>query len=138
MLSSPVFAEACKHHNAFRLLGIGMAIWCAAVIGCAAAPTFGALLFCRALVGVGEASFVALAAPFIDDYAPPQAKTRWLAIFYLCIPVGVAAGFIFGAKALLRPAPAPRLLSRPACCSACCTSRLAAAQSLNCPCCAVL
>lgn len=38
-------------------------------------------------MGVGEASFVALAAPFIDDYAPPTRKAQWLAVFYLCIPV---------------------------------------------------
>lgn len=27
-----------------------------------------------------------------DDYAPAQAKARWFAAFYLCIPVGFAAG----------------------------------------------
>jgi MFS family permease len=47
-----------------------------------------ALLMCRMLVGVGEASFCALAAPFIDDFAPPARKALWLAIFYLCIPLG--------------------------------------------------
>jgi len=25
-----------------------------------------------------------------DDYAPPSAKSKWLAAFYLCIPVGYA------------------------------------------------
>ena len=47
-------------------------------------------------VGVGEASFVALAAPFIDDHAPPARRTVWLAAFYLQIPVGVAAGYVYG------------------------------------------
>ena len=47
-------------------------------------------------VGVGEASFCALAAPFIDDFAPPARKALWLAVFYLCIPLGVAGGFIYG------------------------------------------
>lgn len=31
-----------------------------------------------------------------DDYAPPQQKARWFATFYLCIPVGFAAGYIYG------------------------------------------
>ena len=31
-----------------------------------------------------------------DDTAPPQSKSRWLATFYLCIPVGYAAGYILG------------------------------------------
>jgi len=48
------------------------------------------------VVGVGEASFVALASPFIDDRAPPPQKARWLATFYLCIPVGFAVGMIWG------------------------------------------
>lgn len=31
-----------------------------------------------------------------DDTAPPARKSRWLATFYLCIPVGYAAGYILG------------------------------------------
>lgn len=31
-----------------------------------------------------------------DDSAPPARKSRWLATFYLCIPVGYAAGYILG------------------------------------------
>lgn len=96
LLSSPVFAEVCKHANAFRLLGIGMGVWAVAVLACGAAPNFGSLLAARAFVGVGEASFVALAAPFIDDFAPAASKAKWFAAFYLCIPVGFALGYIFG------------------------------------------
>lgn len=38
----------------------------------------------------------ALLGIFADDYAPPASKTKWLAIFYLCIPTGYALGYIFG------------------------------------------
>jgi MFS family permease len=31
-----------------------------------------------------------------DDSAPAASKTKWLAIFYLCIPTGYALGYIFG------------------------------------------
>ncbi|GLC66203.1 hypothetical protein PLESTF_000396100 [Pleodorina starrii] len=96
LLSSPVFAEAVKHCSAFRMLGWGMAVWSAAVVACGAAPNFGCLLAARAFVGVGEASFVALAAPFIDDFAPAAQKARWFSAFFLCIPVGFALGYIFG------------------------------------------
>ncbi len=37
-----------------------------------------------------------MASPFIDDAAPAGQKTRWLAIFFLTVPVGVATGFILG------------------------------------------
>lgn len=37
-----------------------------------------------------------LSAPNTDDNAPPESKSRWLATFYLCIPVGYALGYICG------------------------------------------
>ncbi|PRW32913.1 putative sphingolipid transporter spinster-like protein 2 [Chlorella sorokiniana] len=96
LVSSPIFAEASKHHNAFRLIGLGLAVWTVAAAGCGLAPGFGVLLVCRMAVGVGEASFVALAAPFIDDNAPPARKALWLGVFFGCIPTGYALGYIFG------------------------------------------
>ena len=67
LVSSPIFAEASKTCNAFRLLALGMGIWMLACFGCALAPSFQVLIICRVLVGVGEASFVSLAAPFIGE-----------------------------------------------------------------------
>ena len=61
-----------------------------AAFGCGLSFGFVSLVLCRAVVGVGEASFISLAAPFIDDWAPPARKTLWLAMFYLTIPVGGA------------------------------------------------
>lgn len=96
LISSPIFAEAAKHAGGFRLIGVGLAIWSAATLGSALSPGFMTLVISRMAVGVGEASFVSLAAPFIDDNAPAAAKTRWLATFFLCIPSGYALGFIYG------------------------------------------
>jgi len=53
-------------------------------------------IFLIRLVGVGEASFISLAAPFIDDNAPAAQKTAWLAMFYMCIPTGIALGYVYG------------------------------------------
>jgi MFS family permease len=50
----------------------------------------------RMFVGVGEASFISLAAPYIDDSAPVARKNFWLGLFYMCIPAGVALGYVFG------------------------------------------
>lgn len=57
--------QVCKQYSAFRLLGIGMGVWALACYCCGLAPNFAILMICRMFVGVGEASFVALAAPFI-------------------------------------------------------------------------
>jgi MFS family permease len=96
LISSPFFAEAAKHSGSFRLIGIGLSIWAISTLCSALSMGFTSLFLCRMIVGVGEASFVSLAAPFIDDSAPAEAKTRWLAAFYLCIPTGYALGFIYG------------------------------------------
>ncbi len=34
-----------------------------------------------------------------DDYAPEKSKSKWFAMFYLCIPVGFALGYILGGLA---------------------------------------
>ena len=96
LLGCPVFSALAKTANPFRLIAVGLGAWTVAVLGCAAAPNYASLFAARALVGVGEASFVSLAAPCIDDVAPKERKTSWLAAFYMCVPVGVAAGFAFG------------------------------------------
>ncbi len=116
LIASPIFAEASKTCNAFRrvhnlsgivilstllalrLQALGMGIWIVACLGCAAAPNFPVLLACRMIVGVGEASFVSLAAPFIDDWAPVKSKSSWFATFYCCIPTGFALGIISGGQ----------------------------------------
>lgn len=69
LIASPIFSESCKHYSAFRLIGIGMGTWMLATFGCGLAVGFWSLMCFRMLVGVGEASFVALAAPFIGKFA---------------------------------------------------------------------
>ncbi|XP_022149219.1 probable sphingolipid transporter spinster homolog 2 [Momordica charantia] len=96
LVACPIFATLAERINPFRLIGVGLSVWTIAVIGCAASFNFWSISICRMLVGVGEASFVSLAAPFIDDNAPPSQKTAWLGIFYMCIPSGYAIGYIFG------------------------------------------
>jgi MFS family permease len=60
--------------------------------------TFATMVGARVLVGVGEASYATLAPTIIDDLAKPAAKNRWLAIFYVAIPVGSALGYVLGGQ----------------------------------------
>ncbi|XP_054824407.1 probable sphingolipid transporter spinster homolog 2 isoform X2 [Prosopis cineraria] len=96
LVASPIFASLAKSHNPFRLIGVGLSVWTFAVAGCGSSFDFWSIVICRMLVGVGEASFISLAAPFIDDNAPVAQKTAWLAMFYMCIPAGTALGYVYG------------------------------------------
>ena len=73
-MSSPIFAEASKHVNAFRLIAVGLGIWTLSTAGCGVSVGFRSLILCRMLVGVGEASFVALASPFIGGFTISQRR----------------------------------------------------------------
>ena len=74
------------------LMILGMVIWSGATLLCGVSVTYWMLLIGRAITGVGEASFVALAPPYILDEAPPEKKTLWLSFFYIALPVGTAIG----------------------------------------------
>ncbi|KVI01861.1 probable sphingolipid transporter spinster homolog 2 isoform X1 [Cynara cardunculus var. scolymus] len=96
LVASPIFASLAKSINPFRLIGVGLSVWTLAAAGCGVSVDFWSITVCRMLVGVGEASFISLAAPFIDDNAPVTQRTSWLGIFYMCIPTGVALGYVYG------------------------------------------
>ncbi|KAL0897894.1 hypothetical protein Bca101_081855 [Brassica carinata] len=96
LIASPIFASLAKSFNPFRLIGVGLTVWTVAVLGCGSSFAFWFIVLCRMFVGVGEASFISLAAPFIDDNAPHKQKAAWLGLFYMCIPSGVALGYVYG------------------------------------------
>ncbi|KAM7264451.1 hypothetical protein ACFE04_002134 [Oxalis oulophora] len=96
LISSPIFATLANSLNPFRLIGVGLSVWTLATAGCGISWNFCSIVIFRMLVGVGEASFISLASPFIYDTAPVASKTAWLAMFFMCIPAGIAVGFGYG------------------------------------------
>ncbi|KAG6409044.1 hypothetical protein SASPL_132119 [Salvia splendens] len=96
LVASPVFASSAKSVNPFRLIGVGLSVWTVAVTFSGFSFNFWSMAVARMLVGVGEASFISLAAPFIDDNAPVTQRTAWLGAFYMCIPTGIAVGYVYG------------------------------------------
>ena len=57
---------------------------------------FTELMIRHTLVGVGEATFVAIAPSFLSDLHPEYRRGRVLSVFYLAIPVGTALGYLLG------------------------------------------
>ena len=97
-LTSPLFGALGDRFPRRGLITIGVVIWSLATAGSGLMQTFGALFAARIVVGVGEASYATLAPTIIDDLAAPAAKNRWLAVFYVAIPVGSALGYVLGGQ----------------------------------------
>lgn len=96
MVGSPLFAHYSQHYHPMFLMGIGLSIWLLATLGSGLATNYWILITARAFTGVGEASFICLAPPYISDLAPPSRRSIWLAVFYSSVNTGNAIGFAFG------------------------------------------
>ncbi len=79
-----------------RLIGYGVILWSLATFFSALAPTFGALLAARALVGFGEAAYGPAAQSMISGAFTPATRARALAVFASGMLIGGAAGQAIG------------------------------------------
>merc|ERR1719266_1376387 len=59
-------------------------------------PDFLAFLGCRAMVGIGEASYSTIAPTIISDMFVKDVRSKMLALFYFAIPVGSGLGYVVG------------------------------------------
>lgn len=94
--TSPFFGALGDRRPRKGLIAIGIAIFSLATAASGLMRSFASMLGARFAVGVGEASYGTLAPTIIDDLAPPARKSRWLAVFYVAIPVGSALGYLLG------------------------------------------
>lgn len=61
-------------------------------------PDYWMFLGCRAMVGIGEASYSTIAPTIISDMFVKDVRSRMLALFYFAIPVGSGLGYIVGSE----------------------------------------
>ena len=94
--TSPLFGALADRGARKGLIAMGVAVWSVATFASGLAVGAASLVGARALVGVGEASYATLAPTIIDDAAPPERKGRWLAVFYVAMPLGAALGYLVG------------------------------------------
>lgn len=95
-VTAPLFGSRADKGSRKGMIALGVAVWSLATVASGFAPEFVTLLIARIVVGVGEASFAALAPTIIDDVVPHDRKARALAVFYLAIPLGYAMGYLLG------------------------------------------
>jgi MFS family permease len=82
--------------NRVWIMTVALALWSAFSAATGLAHSFVQLFIARLGVGVGEAGGVAPAYSLISDYFPPARRARALAIYSFGIPIGSAAGLLFG------------------------------------------
>lgn len=93
---APVFGVLADRRSRPRLMGLGVGIWSAATALSGMVRSYGQLLFGRALVGVGEASYGSVAPAMLSDAFELAHRGRALAMFSMAIPVGSALGYLLG------------------------------------------
>ncbi len=97
--TSPIFGAIADRSGTGarkRLLMLGVSVWSMATVASGLVHGVASLVAARAVVGVGEASYITIAPTLIDDLAAPEKKGRFMAIFAAATPVGSALGFVVG------------------------------------------
>ena len=97
-IASVICGHAVHYYPPFWLCGIGLSVWCLAVIMSGMSfyvQNYTFLLISRALSGVGEASFQCSVPPWIQANAEEGSRATWISIFYTAIPVGTAMGYVY-------------------------------------------
>jgi MFS transporter, Spinster family, sphingosine-1-phosphate transporter len=96
MVTAPIAGLAADRFPRRLIMAGGAVAWSVCTLLTAVTHDFGTLLVRHTLVGVGEATFVAIAPAFLSDMFPENRRGRVLSIFYLAIPVGSACGYLLG------------------------------------------
>ncbi len=94
--SAPIFGFLADRRSRPRLMGLGVGLWSVATAATGMVGTYAHLLWARAAVGIGEASYGAVAPALISDHFPLRERGRAMAVFSMAIPVGSALGYLLG------------------------------------------
>ena len=96
MVAAPVFGAWGDRGSRTRPIAIGVSLWSLATILSGLARSYPQLFASRALVGIGEAAYAAIAPALLADFFPASARGRVYAVLNMAIPVGAALGYVLG------------------------------------------
>lgn len=95
-VTSPIFGYFGDRGSRRFLICAGVFVWSLGTVCSAFAPSYGWLIACRVLVGVGEASYATISPSLLSDVFPAKSRNFALTVFYVAIPLGAALGTLFG------------------------------------------
>jgi MFS family permease len=95
---APLVGFLSDRSSRTRIFSVCIFIWSLATVGSGLANNFAQLVIARVLTGIGEAGCLIIGPSLISDYFPRLFRGRALAVFFLCMPLGGAAGYLVGSK----------------------------------------
>jgi MFS transporter, Spinster family, sphingosine-1-phosphate transporter len=95
-VAAPVFGAWGDRGSRTRPIAIGVFLWSIATVLSGLARSYGELFAARALVGIGEAAYVAIAPALLADCFSRASRGRVYSVLNMAIPVGAALGYVLG------------------------------------------
>ena len=96
MIAAPLIVPLADRYPRRLIMGAGALIWSLATLLSAVTKNYDELLLRHVVVGIGEATFVAIAPAFLSDLFPESIRGRVMGFFYMATPVGSALGYVIG------------------------------------------
>ncbi|KAG8228686.1 hypothetical protein J437_LFUL008675 [Ladona fulva] len=98
MVFAPLFGYLGDRYNRRFIMAAGVFLWSLTTLLGSFVNNYQGFLTCRALVGIGEASYSTIAPTIISDIFIQDMRSKMLALFYFAIPVGSGLGYIIGSE----------------------------------------
>src|SRR6202142_2123129 len=96
MIAAPLIVPLADRFPRRWIMAAGAFVWSLATLLSAVTHNYDELLLRHVIVGIGEATFVAISPAFLADLFPENIRGRVMGFFYLATPVGSALGYIVG------------------------------------------
>ena len=98
MIAAPVIVPLADRFPRKWIMALGALVWSLATLLSAVTHSYHQLLLRHVIVGIGEATFVAISPAFLSDLFPETIRGRVMGFFYMATPVGSALGYIVGGE----------------------------------------
>ena len=95
-ITSPIFGYLGDRISRKKLMAIGVIGWSLGTCLTGVAQIYAFMIFCRVMVGLGEASFGAIGPAVISDAFSGKKRNQAITIFSVAVPIGAALGFGLG------------------------------------------
>lgn len=95
-VTSPIFGYLGDRLSRRKLMAIGIIGWSLGTCLTGIAQGFSFMIFCRVMVGLGEASFGAIGPAVISDAFDKKQRNKAITFYSLAVPLGAALGFALG------------------------------------------